>query len=88
MIKLLNWTKLSVKTSKWFKLKISSCITDIIECTNEDNPCHANASCIDIPGAYECMCFQGFSGNGTYCDGMDLLACWLNKIMSPSNLKF
>ncbi len=45
-------------------------VSDIIDC-DEDPPCHVNATCNDIPGSYECNCSQGFTGNGTNCDGMD-----------------
>ena len=44
---------------------------DIIDCDDDPPPCHVNATCNDIPGSYECNCFEGFTGNGTYCDGMD-----------------
>ena len=50
-------------------LKKYCVIVDIIEC-NSDHPCHVNATCNDIPGSYECNCLEGFTGNGTYCDGM------------------
>lgn len=31
--------------------------------------CHFNATCINIPGTYECECSSGFVGNGTHCTG-------------------
>jgi hypothetical protein len=42
---------------------------DIIDCDG-DIPCHVNASCMDIPGSYECKCLEGFTGDGSSCDGM------------------
>ena len=54
------------------QLKVFSChVIDIIDCINEDL-CHVNASCSDIPGSYECICLDGFTGNGTYCEGMNI----------------
>ena len=31
--------------------------------------CHANATCIDLEGGFECECVTGYTGNGTQCDG-------------------
>ncbi|XP_028410753.1 uncharacterized protein LOC114533436 isoform X5 [Dendronephthya gigantea] len=44
---------------------------EIIDCTIDKYPCHDNASCKDIPGSYECRCFEGFTGNGTYCNDIN-----------------
>jgi hypothetical protein len=46
-------------------------VLDIIDCDN-DPPCHVNATCNDIPGSYECNCSEGLTGNGTYCEGIDI----------------
>lgn len=29
----------------------------------------SNASCSDTDGSFYCNCIEGFSGNGTHCDG-------------------
>ena len=31
--------------------------------------CHDDAYCMDTDGSYECMCNEGYSGNGTSCIG-------------------
>lgn len=46
-------------------------VSDIIDCTPDDYPCHNNATCKDVPGSYDCQCSEGFTGNGTHCDGMN-----------------
>ena len=45
----------------------SSCL-DINECENS-NDCHMNATCANSIGSYSCACNNGFSGNGTICEG-------------------
>ena len=39
--------------------------TDIDECTT--NPCHADGTCTNTPGTFQCACNQGYSGNGLVC---------------------
>ena len=41
--------------------------TDINECTNGTAGCHANATCKNTLGNYECTCNAGFTGNGKVC---------------------
>ena len=43
--------------------------TDINECEGEVPVCHDDAFCMDTDGSYECMCKEGYSGNGTSCIG-------------------
>lgn len=43
--------------------------SDINECANETYPCDYNADCTDTIGSYDCTCYGGFTGNGTFCDG-------------------
>ena len=47
-----------------------SCFSDLDECLSSARPCDVNASCTNIDGSYSCVCNQGFTGNGTVCDGM------------------
>lgn len=45
-------------------------LTDIDECIIKSDNCHDNATCNDTIGSFTCECQAGFSGNGTYCQGM------------------
>ena len=61
-----------VRTTVLFQIAVVTMIffvLDIVYCDG-DPPCHVNATCNDIPGSYECNCFDGFTGNGTRCDGI------------------
>ena len=43
---------------------------DINECNNgEDNNCHENAICTNTNGSFTCQCQNGYTGNGTICNG-------------------
>ena len=53
-------------------------LVDVDECQSPDsNDCHPNAtcadttasSCTDVLGRYNCTCNEGFTGNGTECQG-------------------
>ena len=39
-------------------------------CVVGPTDCHHNATCLDRDGGYDCECDGGYSGNGTYCEGM------------------
>ena len=39
-------------------------------CVVGPTDCHNNATCLDRDGGYDCECDGGYSGNGTYCEGM------------------
>ena len=43
--------------------------TDIDECADA-NPCDADATCENTPGAFICTCNDGFAGDGMTCAGM------------------
>ena len=35
--------------------------------------CHTYANCTNMPGSFLCVCNPGFTGNGTYCEGMSIV---------------
>jgi hypothetical protein len=41
------------------------------ECSTNTHNCHKHAYCIDTPGSFECVCNNGYSGNGTVCSDID-----------------
>lgn len=43
-------------------------LADVNECENSDL-CHSNGVCLNTPGSYMCSCKDGYSGNGSYCEG-------------------
>ena len=43
---------------------------DINECSNTgDNNCHENVLCTNTNGSLTCQCENGYTGNGTTCNG-------------------
>ncbi|XP_078725679.1 mucin-4 [Lampetra fluviatilis] len=48
----------------------SSMCQDINECATQ-NTCHTNATCSNNEGSYNCICKQGFTGDGRMCSDID-----------------
>ena len=48
---------------------------DIPECDRGLDDCDMNATCINAPGSYDCMCNTGFTGDGFNCSGKQSQAC-------------
>ena len=42
---------------------------DIDECFSYIDNCHNNSDCINTDGSFLCTCGNGYSGNGTVCQG-------------------
>ena len=59
------------------------CLADINECMTGSHNCNSNASCSNTNGSFLCSCNDGFSGNGTSCDG----TCRRKWSKSLGNLK-
>ena len=47
---------------------MSSFLLDINEC-EPVSLCHANATCNNTDGSYNCSCNDGYTGDGFTCDG-------------------
>ena len=45
-------------------------LADFDECSLEPSPCDENADCTNTDGSYICTCKQGFTGNGSICEGV------------------
>ncbi len=41
---------------------------EFVECT-DNNTCDENALCSNVTGTRVCTCNEGFTGNGTVCEG-------------------
>ena len=46
--------------------------TDFSLCDFGFDDCHVNATCIDRVGGYDCLCNDGYTGNGTHCYGISI----------------
>jgi hypothetical protein len=44
-------------------------LSDIDECARNLFSCHASAGCVNTDGSYNCVCNNGYSGDGITCDG-------------------
>lgn len=45
------------------------CLTDVDECAQELDDCHADALCQNTPTSYKCSCKPGYRGEGRHCQG-------------------
>ena len=46
-------------------------LLDVDECNNNGHNCHAGkANCLNIPGSFECLCKDGYTGSGTFCSSL------------------
>ena len=53
-------------------------LTDVDECELDTDNCHANATCADVIGSFDCTCNSGFEGDGVICTSKKFL-CILQK---------
>ena len=45
-------------------------IIDVDECTAGTHRCPSQSVCVNNYGNYTCRCQSGYSGNGTFCEGI------------------
>ena len=43
---------------------------DVDECLENKDNCHVDATCNNTIGSFTCSCNIGYSGNGTFCQGL------------------
>ena len=51
--------------------------SDIDECSMDPSRCDNKADCFNTDGSYSCKCKQGFTGNGTVCEGIEHCFYWI-----------
>ena len=52
--------------------------TDIDECTEGTANCGENADCNNTPGSFQCTCREGYTGDGSMCNGTQVITSyWL-----------
>ena len=59
-------------TGKWLDVSIIKEVLLLVinKCSNaEYNNCHKNAICTNTNGSFVCQCQNGYTGNGTSCNG-------------------
>ena len=61
--------------------------SDIDECSSDLSTCDEDAFCFNIEGSHGCICQQGFTGNGTTCEGKCAKYRRLNKKIKRSSLR-
>lgn len=59
-----DWDPLGYRLSGRRKLVEDECVGQ--------NDCHAEASCENTIGSYDCTCIEGYSGDGRKCEGEQL----------------
>ena len=52
-------------------LMVNLYVVDVDECADDSelNNCDTNATCTNTDGSFECACDDGFTGDGSSCDG-------------------
>ena len=49
----------------------SASCSDVNECTENTDNCHANATCTNTSGSFSCACDSGYTGNGASCSAVN-----------------
>ena len=65
-----GYTEMSIKIGYRFDnsmLFLSLNCADINECAEGLDDCDDNADCINLVGSFQCVCWEGFTGDGKEC---------------------
>jgi hypothetical protein len=60
-------------------------VTDVDECAKGQHVCSENANCVNTVGSYECVCKEGFEGNGFKCHDLDECKLGTHNCSSKAN---
>ena len=67
------------------------CFTDKDECSGGAQSCSELSLCINTPGGYDCVCLEGYSGDGYHCTGtiisdmISLIILWILCLLHMYN---
>ena len=55
----------------FFCTDVDECVLEASLSTASPHNCHADATCINQYGHFNCSCNAGYTGNGTWCENID-----------------
>ena len=63
-------TLLRVNPSLWKFIRLTfTSYSDVDECNDDNHDCHVNGTCTNTAGSFECVCNDGYFGDGRNCSG-------------------
>ena len=63
-------TLLRVNPALWKFIRLTfTSFTDVDECKDDRHDCHVNGTCTNTAGSFECVCNDGYLGDGRNCSG-------------------
>ena len=63
-------TLLRVNPALWKFIRLTfTSYTDVDECKDDRHDCHVNGTCTNTAGSFECVCNDGYFGDGRNCSG-------------------
>ena len=61
-------TLLRVNPALWKFIRLTfTSYTDVDECNDDRHDCHVNGTCTNTAGSFECVCNDGYFGDGRNC---------------------
>ena len=72
---LVTLLKANPALGKLLRLTFTS-YTDVDECKDDRHDCHVNGTCTNTAGSFECVCNDGYFGDGRNCSGNIILSCY------------